>query len=289
MAFTQDELQSLNTIMEQKLAAQRQELEQGFEQRMQALSADFEQHMADCYNRQQQFLQAIAHDIQEQQLQTQKTLHQEFVQQNTMTVQAVLQELKQHEQSSDAAVEQSLAAHLLAVEQLLNQGLARAGNDNIANYIAMSGTPDFDAIEVQTEIPWDELVEMIDNRLDERFAVLKTSLLSAQKEVERYLVLQIHMLRDALMQGHAFQRTAVNESGELTNIQDVFSSIEQLEHLIEAMQVAMTANSALLSNRLYHHQNLPLERVHPPHPLSESSLQKSESTTTDEVSAFTAE
>jgi len=29
------------------------------------------------------------------------------------------------------------------------------------------------------------------------------------------------------------------------------------------MQVAMTANHALLSNRLYHHQHLPLERAHP--------------------------
>jgi hypothetical protein len=32
---------------------------------------------------------------------------------------------------------------------------------------------------------------------------------------------------------------------------------------MESMQVAMTANHALLSNRLYHHQQLPLERAHP--------------------------
>jgi hypothetical protein len=29
------------------------------------------------------------------------------------------------------------------------------------------------------------------------------------------------------------------------------------------MQVVMTTNHALLSNRLYHHQQLPLERAHP--------------------------
>jgi len=46
-------------------------------------------------------------------------------------------------------------------------------------------------------------------------------------------------------------------------MQEVFQSIEQLERIIESMQVAMTANHALLSNRLYHHQQLPLERAHP--------------------------
>jgi hypothetical protein len=45
-------------------------------------------------------------------------------------------------------------------------------------------------------------------------------------------------------------------------MQEVFQSIEQLERIIESLQVAMTANHALLSNRLYHHQQLPLERAH---------------------------
>ena len=46
-------------------------------------------------------------------------------------------------------------------------------------------------------------------------------------------------------------------------MQDVFTSIERLERIIESMQMAMTSNAALLSNRVYHHQQLPLERAHP--------------------------
>ena len=44
---------------------------------------------------------------------------------------------------------------------------------------------------------------------------------------------------------------------------EILRGIEQLEHIVESMQVVMTTNHALLSNRLYHHQQLPLERAHP--------------------------
>ena len=47
-----------------------------------------------------------------------------------------------------------------------------------------------------------------------------------------------------------------------TNIQEILHGIEHLEQIIESMQVIMTSNHALLSNRLYHHQQLPLERAH---------------------------
>ena len=38
--------------------------------------------------------------------------------------------------------------------------------------------------------------------------------------------------------------------------------IEHLEQIVESMQVVMTSNHALLSNRIYHHQQLPYERAH---------------------------
>jgi hypothetical protein len=46
-------------------------------------------------------------------------------------------------------------------------------------------------------------------------------------------------------------------------MQDILTSINQLERIVESMQVAITANSALFSHRLYYHQNLPIERAHP--------------------------
>jgi len=80
---------------------------------------------------------------------------------------------------------------------------------------------------------------------------------------EQYLSAQLRTLQTQL-QDRALQiRQTQAYSGNLTNMQEVFQSIEQLERIIESMQVAMTANHALLSNRLYHHQQLPLERAHP--------------------------
>ena len=46
-------------------------------------------------------------------------------------------------------------------------------------------------------------------------------------------------------------------------LREALHGIDHLERIIESMQVAMTSNLALLSNRLYHHQQLPLERAHP--------------------------
>jgi hypothetical protein len=47
-----------------------------------------------------------------------------------------------------------------------------------------------------------------------------------------------------------------------TSIQEILHGIEHLEQIVESMQVVMTSNHALLSNRLYHHQQLPFERAH---------------------------
>ena len=55
------------------------------------------------------------------------------------------------------------------------------------------------------------------------------------------------------------QVTVPTEAG----VQDILTSINQLERIVESMQVAIAANSALFSHRLYYHQNLPIERAHP--------------------------
>ena len=46
MSFTQDELQALNAIFDQKMAVLRRELERTFDQRMQNLRREFEQQLA---------------------------------------------------------------------------------------------------------------------------------------------------------------------------------------------------------------------------------------------------
>src|SRR5260370_41873827 len=80
--------------------------------------------------------------------------------------------------------------------------------------------------------------------------------------MEQYLSVRLHSLRDEFVrsQGHGPQSYY---NGSATTIQEVLHGIEHLERIIESMQVAMTSNHALLSNRQYHHQQLPLERAHP--------------------------
>jgi hypothetical protein len=275
MAFTKDELQSLNTIMEEKLAAQRAALEQVFDQRVQAIRNEIEQQLAtnqqqvlqevrneieqQLAGNQQQILQAVTQNAQEQQALLATTVQQELAHYSTQAQQAS----EQHQQFYEESVSRSLAAQLLAIEQMVSQRSGQNEEASTTYYTPIPGaTPDFDAIEVQTEISWDELVEVIDQRLEERLTTLRTSILTALKDIERYFVSQSQWLRDALSQERRLERD--DYSGiESRNMQEVFHSIELLEQLIEAMQVTMTANSALLSKRLYHHQQQPLERAHP--------------------------
>ena len=274
MAFTQDELQSLNTIMEQKLSAQRHELERAFDKRLQGYKREVEQRLVQI---QHDMMRAVSRDIKEQNSRFKESLQQVLERQYTRTLQSTVREIQQQHRHYEDLMERSLAAQLLAFEQLLNQRMASSSNDLVSSYIAET-LNDFNTIEVQTEIPWEELVELIDQSFDERFNMLKTVLLNALKETERSLLAHMRSLQHG-MAGYRQQDGLAggNTPGHPLYMQEVFASIEQLEHLIEAMQVAMTANSALLSNRLFHHQQQPLERAHPTIAQNELSLNTSDS------------
>src|SRR5205085_6195830 len=64
MSFTEDELQSFNTILEQRLAAQSREMERALDQRMSALRRDMEERLVAT---QQDILQTISLKMVEQQ------------------------------------------------------------------------------------------------------------------------------------------------------------------------------------------------------------------------------
>jgi hypothetical protein len=257
MSFTQDELQSFNTILEQKLSIHRRELERSFDQRMSVLQREFEQRLTSI---QQDILRNLPARLSDQQNKLKDIVGQHLEEQQTRIAQSVNQEIElfQHQQQQmlEVMIERTLAAQLLAIEQLITQRLPIQPADQPQLYENMA-QPAVDAIEVQTEVSWEDLVEVIDKTISERLSSLEESIQSTVKTTEHYLLAQLHTLRTDLAQGRQ------HYSGDITSIQDVFTSIEQLERIIESMQVAMTANHALLSNRLYHHQHLPLERAHP--------------------------
>jgi hypothetical protein len=90
---------------------------------------------------------------------------------------------------------------------------------------------------------------------------LNDSIQKSLNNLEQYLSVRLHSLRDEFLRSKTQERQAFSEENP-TTIQEILHGIEHLEQIVESMQVVMTSNHALLSNRLYHHQQLPFERAH---------------------------
>jgi hypothetical protein len=262
MSFTLDELQSFNDILEKKLAAHRREIERAFDQRLQTLRREIDQRFITT---QREIIAMLTQKLAEQQKGVQAAISQKFNAQQMGIAQTMGQELRQRQQHQqpqlESLVDRALAAQLLAIEELLNQRLSFQPFDDPSLQIG-DHHPPFEAIEVQTDLPWEELIDLFGKALDEQFARLNESTQMAMRSWEQHFSGQLHTLQAQLREEILYARQPQAYTGDLTSMQEVFHSIEQLERLIESMQVAMTANHSLLSNRMYHHQQLPLERAH---------------------------
>jgi hypothetical protein len=267
MSFTQDELQAFNSILEQRLSAHRREMERSLDQHLAVLKRDFEQRFTSL---QDDMLRRLPRRIAEQQKFASQAVRDESTQSQKPTSQGEpmppVGPMKAVAQESDpalqleSAVERGLAAQLLAIEQLINQRIPTQAADWSGAYLAgtMNEQGGLGSIEIQTDLPWEELIEVVDTAMDQRLTQLKESILANVKDMANYVSIELHAIRSDLA-----RLQTPSSNGDLTNIHEVFTSIEQLEHIIESMQVAMNANHALLSNRMFHHQQLPLERAHP--------------------------
>lgn len=258
MSFTEDELQAFNAILEQRFAAHRQEMEQALDLRL----AGFRQDIA------QQFVtlrQEVNHVLEQHAVDGQKKsgqgLEEQLREQQERAVQTANQEAEQRFRQVEVSVERMLAEQLQGIAQLLNQQVAKRALEVGSSMQILP--PQLETIEVQTELPWEDLVAVMGKALDERLVSLDTSLQRSVKNLEQYLSARLHGLRDELVQVQGTGQPYRFPTGDGSSVQEVLSGIEHLERVMESMQVAMTANHALLSNRLYHHQQLPLERAHP--------------------------
>jgi len=253
MSFTQDELQSFHTILDQRLSIHRRDMERIFDQRLAQLKREFEQRLAIT---QRELAQTVAQGISEQQ---RRYIGQRIENQQMQLTQVLVREverLQQHQQSQQQqlvdAIDRSLAAQLLAIEQLISQQAPRS--NVVADYSVEDQGNGFEAIEVQTEVSWDDLIEVVNKAVGERISLLEGSVQNMIQHMELYVESELGRLR-----GELHLPSYRKETGEMG---DVFASIEQLERIVESMQVAMAANQALLSNRLYHHQQLSPDRAH---------------------------
>ena len=261
MSFTKDELQSFNTILEQKLTQQRRELERSFDQRLQVFKREVEQRLVFT---QQDLVRVLSQHLSEQYRKLKEALNQRIDAQQGHIPSTVISEAELKQQLEDV-VEHALDTQLISFDQLIGERFAPV--DETPN--AVEASPNFAEMELHTEIPLDDLADAVDKALAERFSALDASLKVSITGIERYLATRLQTLREELIHDelHYTDDTRVVQTksfdGTITNMQDVFTSIERLERIIESMQVAMTSNHALLSNRMYHHQQLPLERAHP--------------------------
>ena len=259
MSFTEDELQSFNTILEQRLQAHRREMERVFDQRMNEYRRDLDQRVVTV---QQDTLRTVSQKLSEFQGKLETVLSEKLNTQQTRITQTINHDVEREQQQLEGSIDRMLAAQLLGIEQLLSQQLSLQTLDDATMRTGVSTPAQLEAIEVQTELPWEDLMGVIGKALDERLVTLNEATQRSLKNLEQYLSVRLHSLRDEFVhaQGQG-QQPSYNAS--VTSIQEVLHSIEHLERIIESMQVAMTANHALLSNRLFHHQQLPPERAHP--------------------------
>ena len=258
MSFTEDELQSFNTILEQRLTAQGKEMERIFEQRTVESRRENDQRF---FTMQQEILRTMALELTEMQSRLAAVFSDTLQTQETRFTQAMNLDAEQKKQHIESSLARLLEAQLPGIAQLLSKQLQEATLQSIEDTVTTANSVHpLEAFEVQTELPWEDLSEMIGKALDERLSALSAAISRSLQNLEQYLSVRIHSLRDEFVRSQP-QASALN--GNHISVQEVLHGIEHLERVVESLQVAMTANHALLSNRLYHHQQLPLERAHP--------------------------
>ncbi len=256
MSFTDEELQSFNTILEQRLQAHQRDMERALYQRINEYRRELDQRLGTLHADVQR---GVSQKLSDFQIQLGTMLSEKLNSQPTRLIQALKNEVEQRQQQIEGNIDRMLAAQLLGIEQLIAQ--YSSPNDSGDTVISKDVPAQFETIEVQTELSWEDLMDIIGRALDDRLSVLNDTIQRSLKNLEQYLSVRLHNLNDEFLRNKTQEHQAFYE-GDPTNFQEMLHGIEHLEQIIESMQVVMTSNHALLSNRLYHHQQLSFERAH---------------------------
>ena len=259
MSFTEDELQSFNSILEQRLQAQQRDMERALDQRMNEYRRDLDQRLGTVHADVQR---GVFQKLSDFQVRLETTLSEKLNTQPAQLIQALNREFEQIQQQFEGNIDRMLAAQLLGIEQLITH---YSSQSDVRDTVISADVPtQLDPIEVQTELSWEDLMDIIGRALDDRLSELNDSIQKSLKKLEHYLSVRLHSLRDEFLRNKT-QGHQVFYEEDPTSIQEILHGIEHLEQIVESMQVVMTSNHALLSNRLYHHQQLSIERAHNEH------------------------
>src|SRR5579883_2202791 len=240
MSFTQDELQAFNNILELRLAVQRRELERIFELRLQLLKRDMEQRFTSMH---QDLLRDLSSSLSDQQQRMKEVFYQQRDAQQSQQLESLQAKMALWQERLEQLIRQRDPAQFYGMR----------GSDSEVVEIEVEGT------EASAEITWEYLMGSLDKVIDKRSSALLVSIQVLLKDMERNVLEALQQMREESV----IKRPSDNEMTSLTDLRDVFTSLEQLEQLVESMQVTMTANHALLSNRLYRHRQLSCDQAHP--------------------------
>ena len=118
MSFTEDEIQSFNTILEQRLQAHQRDMERALDQRINEYRRELDQRLGTLHADVQR---GVSQKLSDFQIQLGIMLSEKLNTQPTRLIQALNNEVEQKQQQFEGNIDRMLAAQLLGIEQLIAQ------------------------------------------------------------------------------------------------------------------------------------------------------------------------
>ena len=219
MSFTEDELQSFNTILEQRLNAHQRDMERALDLRMNEYRRELDQRLATVHSDVQR---GVSQKLSDFQVRLETILSEKLNAQPARIIQTFDRDIEQRQQQFEGNIDRMLAAQLPGIEQLINQYSSRHEAGDLA--ITQGDPAQLQAIEVQTDLSWEDLMNVIGKALDDRLSVLNDATQRSLKNLEQYLSVRLHSLRDE------FLRNKTQGQGHQALYEENPTSIQEILH-----------------------------------------------------------
>src|SRR2546430_6384547 len=161
MSFTEDELQSFNTILEQRLNAHQRDMERALDLRMNDYRRELDQRLATVHSDVQR---GVSQKLSDFQVRLETILSEKLNAQPARIIQTFDRDIEQRQQQFERNIDRMLAAQLLGIEPLISHYSSR--NDSGDAVISANVPAQLDTIEFQTELSWEDLMDIIGRALD---------------------------------------------------------------------------------------------------------------------------
>src|SRR5574340_265401 len=186
MSFTEDELQSFNAILEQRLQAHQRAMERTFDQRMIEYRRELDQRLRTM---QVDLQKSVSQKLSDFQVRFESTLSEKLNLQPGQFMKAFEHEIEQRQQQTEGNIDRMLAAQLLGIEQLISH--YSPGHDSGELSYAENEPEQFDTRDVQTELTWEELIGIIGRALDDRLTVVNDAMQKTLKNLENSISVRL--------------------------------------------------------------------------------------------------